>query len=77
MWDRLIKIFIYIVKSFKINWVKFIKEYMRKHAIHSIKIRKHNNFTTIGYNNWVIEKYKLIRIFGPYKKDNYKKRFKY
>jgi hypothetical protein len=37
---------------------------MKKHSINCIKITKDGSFIIIGYSNGVIEKYKLIRIWG-------------
>ena len=57
--------YFYIVKPFKKIKYKFIIEHMRKQEINCIKITKDGNFIIIGYNNGVIEKYKLTRIWGP------------
>ena len=57
--------YFHIVKPFKKIKYKFVIHHMRKQAINCIKITKDGNFIIIGYNNGVIEKYKLTRIWGP------------
>ena len=55
----------YIVKYFKQVKYKFEIKHMKKYKINCIKITKDGNFIIIGYNNGIIEKYKLIRLYAP------------
>ena len=55
----------YIVKPYKNVKYKFYIKHMRKQIINCINITKDGNFIIIGYNNGILEKYKLIRIWGP------------
>jgi hypothetical protein len=55
----------YLVKYFKNIKYKFCIKHMWKYKIKLIKITKDGDYLIIGYNNGIIEKYKLIRIRGP------------
>ena len=55
----------YIIKYFKQVKYKFEIKHMKKYKINCIKITKDGNFIIIGYNNGIIEKYKLIRLYAP------------
>ena len=55
----------YIVKHFKKTKYKFKIQHMMKYKINCIKITKDGKFIIIGYNNGIIEKYKLSRINAP------------
>ena len=55
----------YIVKPYKNIKYKFYIQHMMKYIINCIKITKDGNYLIIGYNNGIIEKYKLNRIWGP------------
>ena len=57
--------YFYIIKPFKKIKYKFIIHHMKKQSINCIKITKDGTFIIIGYSNGVIEKYKLIRLWGP------------
>ena len=54
-----------IIKPFKKIKYKFIIHHMKRQTINFIKITKDGNYIIVGYSNGVIEKYKLIRIWGP------------
>ena len=55
----------YINKPFKKIKYKFSLLHMNKYKIKYIKITKDGNYIIVGYNTGIIEKYKLIRIYGP------------
>ena len=55
----------FLVKYFKNIKYKFCIKHMWKYKIKLIKITKDGDYLIIGYNNGIIEKYKLIRIRGP------------
>ena len=55
----------YIIKYFKRVKYKFEIKHMKRYKINCIKITKDGNFIIIGYNNGIIEKYKLIRLYAP------------
>ena len=54
-----------LIKPFNKTKYHFIIHHMRKQIINTIKVSKDGCFIIIGYNNGVIEKYKLARIYGP------------
>ena len=63
----------YINKPFKKIKYKFSILHMMKYKIKFMKITIDGNYIIIGYNNGIIEKYKLMRIWGPkIKKENEK-----
>ena len=62
----------YIIKPFIKKKYEFVIHHMKKHSINYIKITKDGSFIIIGYNNGVIEKYKLIRMWCPKIKENSK-----
>jgi hypothetical protein len=63
----------YINKPFKKKKYKFSIFHMMKNKIKFMKITRDGNFIVIGYSNGIIEKYKLMRIWGPkIKKENEK-----
>ena len=55
----------YLVNYFKKLKYKFEIYHMKRYKIECIKITKDGNFIIIGYNNGIIEKYKLNKIYGP------------
>ena len=55
----------YINKPFKKIKYKFSILHMRKYKIKYIKITIDGNYLIVGYNNGMIEKYKLMRIWAP------------
>ena len=58
----------FLIKPFSQIKYKFVIQHMKKQIINCIKISKDGSFIIIGYNNGVIEKYKLQRIWGPKQK---------
>ena len=54
-----------LIKPFKKIKYDFIINHMKKQSINCIKVTKDGTFIIIGYNNGILEKYKLARIWGP------------
>ena len=63
----------YINKPFKKIKYKFSLLHMNKYRIKYIRITNDGNYIIVGYNNGIIEKYKLIRIYGPKMKNENEK----
>ena len=60
----------HIIKPFRKKKYEFTIHHMKNHSINYIKTTKNGSFIIIGYSNGVIEKYKLIRMWGPKNKEN-------
>ena len=58
----------YLVKPFKNMKYKFTIYHMKKSTISIMKMTKDGKFIIIGYENGIIEKYKLIKFNGPKQK---------